>query len=438
MKLISEINKLIKEHRTINTLILLTLSVFSTNAQHGNQGNTYIFGGAEMTFFGAHDFENGGNGALPGIIGTVRTAPFGVLNFAEDATSHTGGSDEAHVDGYVRKYGSDKFQFPTGDNGRYGPFAAANGTMGAYFYGNATTAVTSNLAGGNYPVLPASGPFPTATYSASLNNVSPIEYWDIDGTNPTQITLVWDVTSDINTLTNNELNKLTIAGWNGTQWVPIPSTVDPVAIVGGSSTLAGGSITTIASIIPNTYTAYTFASLVVPLPVTLETFVANKEGNTIQLAWATSEEINSDYFGVEHSTEGRFWKNIGTVKASGESSAERKYIFDHPAPAAGDNYYRLKMVDKDQSFTYSPLRSIVMDIIGVYPNPATDHITLPNYQQINKIEIVDLLGRSIYQAETVKNRMGKVSLPTLKKGVYMLITTDVNGQKASQKLMIGK
>jgi hypothetical protein len=438
MKLISEINKLIKEHRTINTIFLLTLSVFSAEAQQGSQGNTFIFGGAEMTFFGSHDFENGGNGALPGIIGTVRTAPFGVLNFAPDATSHTGGSDEAHVDGYVRKYGSDQFLFPTGDNGRYGPFAASNGTMGAYYYGNATTAVTSNLAGGNYPVLPAGGPFSTASYAGRLNNVSPIEYWDIDGTNPTRITLVWDATSDITTLTNDELDKLTIAGWNGTQWVDIPSTVDASAIQGGSSSLTAGSITTIAPIVPNTYTAYTFASLVTSLPVTLETFVVHKEGNTVQLLWTTSEETNSDFYGVEHSTEGKAWQNIGTVRASAESRTEKKYKFDHTMPSAGNNYYRLKMVDKDQSFIYSPLRSIVFEMIGAYPNPAVDHINISNPKQIQKLEIMDLLGQSIYKTETVKNGTGIVNLPPLNQGLYMLITTDIYGQVVTQKLLIGR
>ncbi|HWV32645.1 MAG TPA: hypothetical protein VN038_23450 [Dyadobacter sp.] len=90
-------------------LALLALSG-TVQAQQGSSGNTYIFGGAQMTFFGPHDFVNGGSSALPGIIGTVRTDPNGVLNFAATA-SHTGASDAAHVDGYVRKYGTSQFVF---------------------------------------------------------------------------------------------------------------------------------------------------------------------------------------------------------------------------------------------------------------------------------------------------------------------------------------
>ena len=138
-----------------------------TYAQEGSQGNTTIFGGAQMTFFSSHNFVTGGGGAQPGVILTERAAGnFGVLNFAGDNLTSNGASDAGYVDGYVRKYGAGQFVFPVGDNGNLGPFAAsADGTMGAYFHTNATTAVTSNLfTGTDYPVLPSGGPFLPAAW----------------------------------------------------------------------------------------------------------------------------------------------------------------------------------------------------------------------------------------------------------------------------------
>ncbi|MCF2447361.1 hypothetical protein L0657_25630 [Dyadobacter sp. CY345] len=256
----------------------------ATYAQQGSSGNTTIYGGAEMTLYGNHNFVTGGNGTQPGIVGTVRTAPFGVLNFASSASSHVGANDANHVDGYIRKDGSGSFIFPTGDNGHYGPFAAvANGTTGAYFFANAGTAVTSNLAGGNYAALPAGAPFNTATKAADLTTVSAVEYWDIDGATPTAITLTWSASGAISALTGSNLSKLTIAGWNGTQWVRIPSAVDVTSTLGGASDLTAGSITSTVSFAPNTYTAYTFAAMAdshVPFGCTTYAYVVSQGTGT--------------------------------------------------------------------------------------------------------------------------------------------------------------
>ncbi|SFE67979.1 beta strand repeat-containing protein [Spirosoma endophyticum] len=246
---------------SIPVVLVLLVMALSARAQQGSQGNTTIFSGAQMTLFGNHNFLTGGAGTQPGIIGTVRSSPAGVLSFAATATGYTGANDANHVDGYVRKQGAGSFVFPTGDNGHYGPFAAAaDGTTGAYFFTNPSTAVTSNLGGGNYAALPAGAPFSTSAKDATLSVVSTQEYWDIDGTNNTTITLTWSTLSAIGTLTSNDLSKLTIVGWNGTQWVAIASAVDVTSVLGGTSNLTAGSITTTGVLTPNAYTAYTFGA----------------------------------------------------------------------------------------------------------------------------------------------------------------------------------
>jgi hypothetical protein len=87
---------------------------------------------------------------------------------------------------------------------------------------------------------------------AGVLSVDNVEYWDINGAESAKITLTWDATSAIGSLTS-----LTILGWNGSQWVAIPSTVDATSLLGGASSLASGSITTNAALVPNTYEVYT-------------------------------------------------------------------------------------------------------------------------------------------------------------------------------------
>ncbi|TDE14426.1 hypothetical protein [Dyadobacter psychrotolerans] len=254
----------------VSTALILTglfALAFHARAQEGSQGNTTIFGGAQMTFFGNHDFAAPAGGTQPGVILTERaTASMSYLNYSGNNLTASGVTDVSYVDGYVRKYGTGQFIFPTGDNGFAGQFAAsADGTSGAYFHTDATTAITSNLfTGGSYPVLPAGGPFATTSVGAGVGTVSTIEYWDIDGATATPITLTWDAGSNISTLTGGTPGKLTIVGWNPatSKWEALASAIDATSVLGGPSDInQTGSITSTASIVPNTYTAYTFASV---------------------------------------------------------------------------------------------------------------------------------------------------------------------------------
>lgn len=424
----------------IATLLTLLATGFASKAQQGSSGNTYIFGGAEMTFFGAHDFANGGNGALPGIIGTVRgpSTP-GILNFTSTA-SQTSASDAAHVDGYVRKYGSTPFVFPVGDNGFYGPFAASgDGTLGAYYHGDPSAAVTSDLGGGDYPVLPNGGPFPVTAFEDALETVSTVEYWDIDGTTPTALTLTWDAGSNISTLTGAQLNKLTIAGWNGTEWVAISSTVDVTSILGGASDFTAGSITTTTAIVPGTYTVYTLASRVAPLPVTLAGFQAVREGSTAILTWSTTEEVNSDRFEIERSGHGDNWQLIGTVKSAGESKVLAAYQFVDINPLHSENLYRLRLVDNDGTFAYSRVRSVRFENLEnriAYPNPANDVLFVRDYAKVVNMRIVDMNGRAVIVSPGLRD--GAINTSNLATGLHMMEITWLGGSTTTQRIMIRK
>ncbi|MHA4737673.1 T9SS type A sorting domain-containing protein [Dyadobacter sp. MSC1_007] len=409
-------------------------------AQEGSQGNTTIFGGAQMTFFSNHNFVTGGGGAQPGVILTERAAGnFGVLNFAGDNLTSIGASDAGYVDGYVRKYGTGEFVFPVGDNGFVGQFAAsADGTMGAYFHSDPNTAVTSNLfTGSDYAALPNGGPFPTSSMGANVQVVSTVEYWDIDGTNATPLTLTWDAGSAIASLTTSDLSKLTITGWNGTQWVAIPSKFDTTSILGGTSDLSVGSITTLTPLAPDTYTAYTFASLVVPLPVTLTRFTAVAENRTVLLSWSTTEETNSDRFEIERSNNGKKWSRIGTVASSGESKILVDYSYVDSAPLSGTNLYRLKMVDKDNTFAYSAIRDAKFaDVTGVttYPNPVSDKLLIGSYDKVKEVAVRNTAGIDVLQQQKVSEE--GIDVSKLAPGIYIVTLALFDGTITTHKVAV--
>jgi len=113
------------------------------------------------------------------------------------------------------------------------------------------------------------------------------------------------------------------------------------------------------------------------LPVTLTGFTALAENGQVHLTWNTTSEINTAYFDVLHSTDGISFSPVVRINASGGSSLSKTYSTWHTNPAKGMNYYRLKMADKDNSFSYSPIVSISnkQDLaVLLYPNPASNSI----------------------------------------------------------------
>jgi len=422
--------------------LLIVLFPSLARSQQGSQGNTTVFSGATMTFLGNHNFLTGGSGAQPGIIGTVRTAPYGTLNFASTAVSYTGADNANNVDGYLRKSGTASFIFPVGSNGHYGPFAAAaDGTTGAYFHADPNSAVVPNPAGGSYPPLPAGAPFSTSSKGSGVTSVSSVEYWDIDGSGSTNVTLTWNAGSGVGTLTGNTLSQLTIVGWDGSKWVNIPSAVDATSALGGSSSLTAGSITTSASITPDTYTAYTLGYTGAILPVTLLSFTAIKESSAVKLNWETTNEVNFSRFEIQYSTPNQGdWTVIGTVPSTIASTLNNYYSFTHANPAKGINLYRLKMIDLDGKYTYSSVCQISFDSNNgtvIYPNPASDYINIQtdNPGAIRGAKLSDWNGKTLMSIVLLSND-NRIDIKTLAPGIYILTIFHQDGTKESHKVSI--
>jgi hypothetical protein len=113
----------------------------------------------------------------------------------------------------------------------------------------------------------------------------------------------------------------------------------------------------------------------VVLAVNLTGFAAQKQSSSILLSWAVAASSTTRIFGVERSTDGSNWVQIGSVKAD----AGQRYSFTDNEPNSGANYYRLKLVSANGSFGLSQVLQIVFagtKAMTLYPNPATDYVYL--------------------------------------------------------------
>ena len=118
------------------------------------------------------------------------------------------------------------------------------------------------------------------------------------------------------------------------------------------------------------------------LSITLTRFEAFAVGaGQVRLEWETESEINNSHFELEHSTDGLQWNEIGQVAGQGTTTATTNYILVDEQVPAGVHYYRLKQVDFDGSYTYSPIEVVNLQGNGawyIWPNPASTYIQLPD------------------------------------------------------------
>jgi len=132
------------------------------------------------------------------------------------------------------------------------------------------------------------------------------------------------------------------------------------------------------------------------LPVTLIEFKSSVSNhNGVELHWATSSEVNNDYFDVERSEDGSYFESIGTVDGHGTTSSGYKYYFTDRSPHTGENYYRLRQVDFDSKFHYSAVIRCLNNLSEefeprLFPNPSKGDvfITTPSSSEIQNANLI--------------------------------------------------
>ena len=226
-------------------------------------------------------------------------------------------------------------------------------------------------------------------------------------------------------------NSLAISRFNGTSWE-----------VKASGQSAGGTGPYSAQVSGITqFSPWGIFDSQAALPVTLTSFTATAEQETVRLEWSTSAETNSDRFEVEHSADAKSWLTLTSVRAKGESSRLNAYTYTHTAPFGGDNFYRLKMIDKDGTYTYSRIRNLRFggntDLSAfVYPNPVSERLFI-QASELRNTSLVTLVNASGVEVLKVDSPDEKgISIKHLPAGIYTARVKLVNGNSLSHRVLI--
>lgn len=182
------------------------------------------------------------------------------------------------------------------------------------------------------------------------------------------------------------------------------------------------------------------------LPVSLISFGGKRVNDIVKLNWETANEINSNRFEIERSYNGTAFEKIGEVKAAGSSKSRMGYAFDDRKADLNKNvYYRLKQVDHDGKYSYSPVVIItpgkVNNAPAVYPNPFSSALSVGfdgAEEGTATIRITDITGKEVLSFSKHVNK-GEQALSVdgadkLNAGVYFL-SVEMGGEKQITKLI---
>ncbi len=172
-----------------------------------------------------------------------------------------------------------------------------------------------------------------------------------------------------------------------------------------------------------------------PLPVELTGFDALSDADGVTLAWTTATETDNAGFEVQVLAD--TWQTLAFVDGVGTTNEAQSYRYRVTGLTPGLHRFRLKQVDFDGAFAYSPTVQATVDLPGayflseVYPNPfnptATFTLTLAVDQDV-RVEVFDVLGRSqrilhngtLPAQEVHTFRLDAGGLPS---GLYLIRTT---------------
>ncbi|RZJ95223.1 MAG: T9SS type A sorting domain-containing protein [Hymenobacter sp.] len=194
-------------------------------------------------------------------------------------------------------------------------------------------------------------------------------------------------------------------------------------------------------------TTFTLGDKTNPLPVELVAFDAKRSGANTLVAWQTASEKNNAGFDVEVAVDGVKFRKLAFVAShSANSTTAATYSYtDTEAGKSGVRYYRLRQVDLDGQYSYSPIRAVsfagatgaAVASLSSYPSPFTSSDQAALVLQAPtagtaQLQLMDLMGRTIVsRAVTTVAGISEVAVPNARElaaGTYLVKVTFATGE----------
>lgn len=184
----------------------------------------------------------------------------------------------------------------------------------------------------------------------------------------------------------------------------------------------------------------TTAKLPAVLPVTLQHFTVSKNACVAVINFTTSFESDMASFEIEFSNDGAVYAKAASIIAFGNSNVEKNYSYQFPMQPGRNYFFRLKMIDRAGSYTYSPIKvltdcSNAVTGILVSPNPAKDRVIITGLPAgKNTLMLYGIKGELIQTIHSSVD-MVTIDLSNYASGIYLLRIQDTNGNRVQEKIV---
>lgn len=177
------------------------------------------------------------------------------------------------------------------------------------------------------------------------------------------------------------------------------------------------------------------------LPLNLQYFDAVKTGNSVKLNWTAFEDDDVLYYEIQNAADGNTFHTVGLVNAVQKTY----YEFVCTNPFSGNNYFRLKVLDKDGNISYSKVRLINFSktehTVIVYPNPAKDrlYVSVANLTQTASVQLLLYSATGKLMAQSYhKESDGSLIMPlnSINNGIYFLEVINQNTTISQHKIFV--
>lgn len=169
------------------------------------------------------------------------------------------------------------------------------------------------------------------------------------------------------------------------------------------------------------------------LPIKLSYFGGNYLNNAITLNWKVESQINFSHFIVEKSVNGLAFENLKNIYLTNTQLYNCK---DIDLSRASTFYYRLKMVDKNGTFSYSNIIKIQKSAVNnfsILGNPVKDNLVVTRLNIGSTLTLYDNSGKKVLQ-KNIQDQSLLIDVSFLRSGVYILQYSN-NGLIETKKIV---
>lgn len=185
------------------------------------------------------------------------------------------------------------------------------------------------------------------------------------------------------------------------------------------------------------------------LPLHTLDLSAELKDNSVKLKWLAENEMNTERFIIQQSTDGIYYSNIGVSAISGPVNIPTYYYYTADVSTLAGNtilYFRIRAEDDVNRTAYSnviPVRQDKIAGIRVWPNPFINTLQISYSGTVNTqldIQLTDNSGKTAWQGSVdITHGMNQHTLHGLSRlpaGIYLLrITDSTSGITYTQKLV---